>query len=166
MARQDLYRGAWSVDAGPPVASALSPNPARRQNLPIPRAGEGGRPVIVIVGLMLEARIAYGENAIVVCHDKVRGLPDLLHAAVAAGCGGIVSFGLAGGLAPEHRAGDWVIASGVIDEEGEFIPTSARWTTAAARWSATRTAISICGRGSTTNRPSSLSRVKPTGSKL
>ncbi|HEY7248129.1 MAG TPA: hypothetical protein VH678_30060 [Xanthobacteraceae bacterium] len=98
-----------------------------RPYLPAPIAGEGGRPVIVIVGLTLEARIAFGENAIVVCHDKVRGLPDLLHAAVAAGCGGIISFGLAGGLAPEYRAGDWVIASGIIDRD-QLIPTNPLWT--------------------------------------
>jgi hopanoid-associated phosphorylase len=110
------------------VTSVLSPNLAQRQDFPIPGAGEGGRPVIVIVGLRLEARIAFGQNAIVVCHDKVRGLPDVLQAAVAAGCSGIISFGLAGGLAPEYRAGDWVIASSVIDEEGKFIPTSALWS--------------------------------------
>ncbi len=76
---------------------------------------------------MLEARIAFGQNAIVVCHDKARGLPDLLHAAVAAGCGGIISFGLAGGLAPEYRPGDWVIASGIVDRD-QFIPTTPLWT--------------------------------------
>ncbi len=127
MARQELHCSGWSVDAGPSVRSVTSSNLRARPHLPAPIAGEGTRPVIVIVGLTLEARIAFGPNAIVVCHDKVRGLPDLLHAAVAAGCAGIISFGLAGGLAPEYHAGDWVIASGIIDRD-QLIPTSALWT--------------------------------------
>ena len=102
-----------------------------------PNRGEGSardrvnladeKPVIVLVGLRLEARIAIGENAVVVCHDKAHGVPDLLDAALKAGCTSIISFGLAGALAPQYLAGDCVVASGIVDQ-GKLVPTSALWT--------------------------------------
>jgi adenosylhomocysteine nucleosidase len=110
----------------PPLA-ALGPPTSPLQGEESPSPPHGERPVIVLVGLRLEARIAIGENAIVVCHDKVRGVPDLLEAALKAGCTSIISFGLAGALAPQYLAGDCVVASGIVDQ-GRLVPTSALWT--------------------------------------
>jgi hypothetical protein len=76
---------------------------------------------------MIEARIAIGDDAIVVCHDKLSGLPDLLDEQVKAGCTSIISFGFAGGLAPQYGAGDSIVASGIIDED-RFMPTSPVWS--------------------------------------
>ena len=52
---------------------------------------------------------------------------DKLEAAVQAGGSGIISIGIAGGLAPGLSPGDWVIASGVISD-GVRIPTDSRWS--------------------------------------
>ncbi len=45
---------------------------------------------------------------------------------MARGATGIISFGIAGGLASELRAGDWVVASGVRDGD-RILPTDAAW---------------------------------------
>jgi hopanoid-associated phosphorylase len=84
-------------------------------------------PVIVFVGLMLEARIAVGPHAIVVCHHRRRGVSQLVEQAVRLGSRSIISFGLAGGLAPHLHAGDWIVASSVRYEHQE-LPTDAVWS--------------------------------------
>lgn len=43
-----------------------------------------------------------------------------LEASIRRGAGGIISFGIAGGLAPGLVAGDWVIASGVRTDQGRL----------------------------------------------
>jgi hopanoid-associated phosphorylase len=45
---------------------------------------------------------------------------------MATGCKGLISFGVAGGLAPGLRPGTCIIGSSVIDE-GQDRPTDARW---------------------------------------
>jgi hopanoid-associated phosphorylase len=45
---------------------------------------------------------------------------------MAAGCGGLISFGVAGGLAPDLKPGTCVIGSSVTDESGTR-QTDARW---------------------------------------
>jgi hopanoid-associated phosphorylase len=45
---------------------------------------------------------------------------------MAAGCKGLISFGVAGGLAPGLKPGTCIIGSSVIDD-GEERPTDARW---------------------------------------
>ena len=45
---------------------------------------------------------------------------------MAAGCGGLISFGVAGGLAPNLKPGDCVIGSAVIDKETTRA-TDTRW---------------------------------------
>ena len=84
-------------------------------------------PVIVFVGLMLEARLAIGPNAIVVCHDRNRGLSQLIEHAAKARSRSIISFGLAGGLAPNLHAGDWIVASSIRYQQEE-VPTDAVWS--------------------------------------
>jgi len=50
-----------------------------------------------------------------------------LENAVAHGGRGIISFGIAGGLTPEFRPGDWVVASKVASAHGHF-PTNRSWS--------------------------------------
>jgi hopanoid-associated phosphorylase len=75
--------------------------------------------------LALEAHIAKGPGVEVLCEHAAR-LSAALEDAVARGAAGIISFGIAGGLASELRAGDWVVASGIRDG-GRIIPTDAAW---------------------------------------
>jgi hopanoid-associated phosphorylase len=71
------------------------------------------RSVIALVGLSFEARIAAGPGVLVICRG--RETSDMLQLAVRAGCPSIISFGVAGGLAPDLTPGDCVVASAIID---------------------------------------------------
>jgi hopanoid-associated phosphorylase len=83
-------------------------------------------PVIAVTCLALEARIALGPDVSVLC-DHASRLVAALEAAVKRGACGIISFGIAGGLAPDLSAGDWVIASGVRCGNRRY-PTDPAWT--------------------------------------
>src|SRR5947199_5331864 len=79
-----------------------------------------------VVGMAFEARIAAGLGVPIICGgDGKRLAADLTHA-MAAGCGGLISFGVAGGLAPGLKPGTCVIASSVIDDDGDR-PSDPRW---------------------------------------
>ena len=71
------------------------------------------RSVIALVGLAFEAKIAAGPGVLVICRG--RETSDLLRLAIGAGCRSIISFGVAGGLAPDLTPGDCVVASAIID---------------------------------------------------
>ena len=60
-----------------------------------------------------EARIAAGPGVLVVCRTAGSELETVADAAVRQGYRGMISFGVAGGLASHLRAGDWVVASAV-----------------------------------------------------
>jgi hopanoid-associated phosphorylase len=85
------------------------------------------RSVIALVGLSFEARIAAGPGVYVVCRDAGADLAGHLNDAIKRGCRSIISFGVAGGLAPHLRAGDWIVASSVVDS-GKRKPTDAAWS--------------------------------------
>ena len=85
----------------------------------------GGAAVLAVTSLAVEARIALGPGVSVVCHHASRLLASL-EAAIKPGTLGIISFGIAGGLAPDLTAGDWVIASRVRFGE-ERHPVDERW---------------------------------------
>ena len=85
----------------------------------------GSAAVIAVTSLSLEARIALGPGVSVICNHASR-LVATLEAAIARGAAGIISFGIAGGLAPDLVAGDWVIGSGVRTEQ-ERHPVDRRW---------------------------------------
>jgi hopanoid-associated phosphorylase len=72
-------------------------------------------PVVALVGLAFEARIAAGQGVLVICRGSGRELSGSLQRAVREGCRSIISFGVAGGLAPDLRAGDVVVASAIRD---------------------------------------------------
>ena len=71
--------------------------------------------MIVVVGMAFEARIAAGLGVPVVCGGDGQNLAASLARAMAAGCGGLISFGVAGGLAPDLKPGTCVIGSAILD---------------------------------------------------
>jgi adenosylhomocysteine nucleosidase len=85
------------------------------------------RTVIAFVGLAFEARIAAGPGVLVVCRTAGSTLETVAAAAVRQGYRGMISFGVAGGLASHLRAGDWVVASSIREEE-TVRPTDATWS--------------------------------------
>ena len=82
--------------------------------------------MIVVVGMAFEARIARGLGVPVICGGDGSHLEASLARAMAAGCGGLISFGVAGGLTPDLEPGTCVIGSTILDHEAER-PTDARW---------------------------------------
>jgi adenosylhomocysteine nucleosidase len=87
-----------------------------------------GGHVVAVTCLALEARIALGPGVSVICNHASK-LVASIEAAVRHGASGIISFGIAGGLAPHLGAGDWVVGSRVQTEHGHF-PTDYLWARA------------------------------------
>lgn len=119
------WREAWSsseIDVdGRGAASVMSlPEAANGLELSLSQ-----RSVIALVGLAFEARIAAGPGVLVICRG--RETSDLLRLAVGAGCRSIISFGVAGGLAPDLIPGDCVVASAIIDYPA-VRPTDPLWS--------------------------------------
>src|ERR1700761_6371943 len=88
--------------------------------LSTPPSADDGRsplPVIAVTGMAFEARIARGEGVEVVYAARADLLQRALSAALVRGCSGIVSFGTAGGLAPDLEPGSLIVADAI---EGPF----------------------------------------------
>ena len=83
------------------------------------------RSVIALVGLTFEARIAAGPGVLVICRGG--DASNLLKLALEAGCRSIISFGVAGGLAPDLVPGDCIVASAIMDYPATR-PTDALWS--------------------------------------
>jgi hopanoid-associated phosphorylase len=77
--------------------------------------------------MAFEARIAAGLGVPVICGGDGKNLAASLTHAMAAGCGGLISFGVAGGLAPDLKPGSCVIGSAILDGE-DHRPTDTRWS--------------------------------------
>jgi hopanoid-associated phosphorylase len=88
--------------------------------------------VLVVTGLALEARIAAGPGVrtITVGVDPAR-LAQRLERELARDAFAVMSFGIAGGLAPGIAAGTCVIARGVVGDDG-YRRCDERWTQAMA----------------------------------
>ncbi|ACC73257.1 phosphorylase [Paraburkholderia phymatum] len=84
-------------------------------------------PVIAVTGMAFEARIARGKGVEAVYAARADLLERALNTAVARGCAGIVSFGTAGGLAPDLAPGTLIVASSVHSPLG-VVDTDLRWT--------------------------------------
>jgi hopanoid-associated phosphorylase len=86
--------------------------------------------VVVAVGLDFEARLALGEGVAKVCCGRGSEMAVALATAIGPGCGGIISFGIAGGLDPQLRTGTFIVASSVIGANGVrgALPTDERWS--------------------------------------
>jgi hopanoid-associated phosphorylase len=82
--------------------------------------------IVAVTSLALEARIALGPGVAVICSQGSR-LAAALDAAVRHGASGIISFGVAGGLAPGLKAGDWIAAATIQTSEQVFA-TDQAWT--------------------------------------
>ncbi|WP_144113025.1 phosphorylase [Paraburkholderia sp. BCC1886] len=93
---------------------------------PTAAGGRSTRPVIVVTGMAFEARIARGDGVEVVYAARADLLERALSAVVARGCAGIVSFGTAGGLAPDLEPGALIIADAVDGPFGR-LPTDPAW---------------------------------------
>jgi len=83
--------------------------------------------VIALVGLAFEARIASGPGVVVICRNSECELAASLDQALSQGCRSIISFGVAGGLAPHLRPGNWVVASSIVDAQNSR-PTDRAWS--------------------------------------
>ena len=82
--------------------------------------------VVAVTSLALEARIAQGTGVSVLCSHSSQ-LAGRLEALIDRGASGVISFGIAGGLAPGHAAGDCVIATAVRTGNQVF-PTDRVWS--------------------------------------
>lgn len=91
------------------------------------RSPELRRLVIAFVGMAFEARIAAGPGVVVFARNSRRELAAAAASAALHGYRGIISFGVAGGLAPGLRPGDWVVASAVVDSQTP-LATDATWS--------------------------------------
>ena len=91
-------------------------------------AVESPRPlVIAFVGLDFEARIAAAPGVLVVCRTAGSELETVADTAVRQGYRGMISFGVAGGLAGHLRAGDWVVADSIRNSQ-TLRATDAAWS--------------------------------------
>jgi hopanoid-associated phosphorylase len=83
--------------------------------------------VVVVVGLAFEARIVAGPGMQVICSGSGKDLAGSIARAITRECRGLISFGVAGGLAPELKPGACVIGSAVMSDAGRA-PTDAEWS--------------------------------------
>jgi adenosylhomocysteine nucleosidase len=83
----------------------------------------------IVTGLAAEARIAGLSGATIVGGGRSDRLAADLQAAIAKGATRLLSFGVAGGLAPALRPGDLVVAAGVVEGHEHWI-CDAAWSAA------------------------------------
>jgi len=83
--------------------------------------------VIVVVGLAFEARIAAGPGVHVICSGDGRNLASAISSAISDDCRGLISFGVAGGLAPDLPPGTCVVGSAIVSGEAQM-PTDQTWS--------------------------------------
>jgi hopanoid-associated phosphorylase len=88
----------------------------------------GAGRVAVVTGLRAEARCLRGLEVAVACSgaspERARAEAARL---LAEGATGLVSFGLAGGLAPDLRPGDLLLPEAVLSPQGRSMPTDPAW---------------------------------------
>jgi hopanoid-associated phosphorylase len=90
--------------------------------------------LVAVTGLRAEARLARDAGFSVVCAGGAPARTSAaLDAALAAGAQGLVSFGIAGGLAPRLPSGSLVVARAVIAGDGTRFATDPAWTDALAK---------------------------------
>jgi hopanoid-associated phosphorylase len=77
-------------------------------------------PVIAVTGVRFEARIAAGPDVTVLCGSDPIYLRASLNAALRQGASGVISFGTAGGLAPDLKVGDVVVASAIVKDQARL----------------------------------------------
>src|SRR5579863_1217761 len=108
----DAVEGLLGANASPPASASID---------------RDRRAVIAFVGMAFEARIAAGPGIHVFSRDARDELEAAMANASRHGYRGIISFGVAGGLAEQLRPGDWVVASEIAEAQGSR-PTDAAWS--------------------------------------
>lgn len=84
------------------------------------------RPVLIVTGLVQEARIAAGPGMIVICSSSdPQQLRSLLATLDPTTFRGVISFGVAGGLDPSLKSGDVVVATEVMAGDARFLAGAA-----------------------------------------
>ena len=87
-----------------------------------PAGGIDPRPVLIVTGLVQEARIAAGPGMAVICSSSdPQQLRALLTVFDPATIRGVISFGVAGGLDPSLRSGDIVVATEVMAGDARWL---------------------------------------------
>jgi len=117
------YSSAQTYQFAPAINATAPSEPACVKSDTAP----ANRSVIALVGLAFEARIASGPGVVVLCRNSEDALAASIDQALKQGCHGIISFGVAGGLAPHLRPGNWVVASSIVDAQ-ENRPTDSAWS--------------------------------------
>ena len=86
--------------------------------------------LIAVVGMAFEARIAAGPGVRVICSGNGKDLAASLARAIAEGATGVMSFGVAGGLAPALQPGTCIIGSAIVFETDRInrISTDPEWS--------------------------------------
>jgi hypothetical protein len=92
-----------------------------------PRTAAHARRAIVCAALALEAEIAERQFEREAWTTDIAALPEFIDRAANDGCRGLVSYGVAGGLGPDLRSGDIVVASAVVGPN-ERMPTDDAWS--------------------------------------
>ncbi len=82
--------------------------------------GINGPRFVAVTGLAFEARIVAGPGVTVVCGGGQIQFRRSLEAAIRKGCHGVLSFGIAGGLAPHLKPGACVVARNIIAENARY----------------------------------------------
>lgn len=83
--------------------------------------------MIVVVGLAFEARIVAGPGMRIICSGDGRHLEASLAQAIKQGARGLISFGVAGGLAPGLKPGACIIGSAIICDKSR-VATDMQWS--------------------------------------
>jgi hopanoid-associated phosphorylase len=84
------------------------------------------RPVLIVTGLLQEARIAAGPGMTVICSSSnPMQLRSLLSGFDPGTVRGVISFGVAGGLDPELESGDVVVATDVTAGQQNWLAGAA-----------------------------------------
>jgi hopanoid-associated phosphorylase len=83
--------------------------------------------IIAFVGMAFEAKIAAGPGVLVFSRDRRDALALAAESAARQSYRGVISFGIAGGLATSLRPGDWVVASAILQSQSAR-PTDAAWS--------------------------------------
>ncbi|MFL6818723.1 MAG: phosphorylase [Bradyrhizobium sp.] len=80
------------------------------------------RPVLIVTGLVQEARIAAGPGMTVICSSSdPQQLRALLTVVDPTTIRGVISFGVAGGLDPSLKSGDVVVATEVMAGDARWL---------------------------------------------
>jgi adenosylhomocysteine nucleosidase len=80
------------------------------------------RPILIVTGLVQEARIAAGPGMAVICSSSdPKQLRALLTVFDPATIRGVISFGVAGGLDPSLKSGDVVVATEVMSGDVRWL---------------------------------------------